>query len=32
MAENGIGAATRRKEDYRFLTGDGHYKIGRAHV
>ncbi len=25
MAENGIGAATRRKEDYRFLTGSGHY-------
>jgi len=25
MAENGIGAATRRKEDYRFLTGNGHY-------
>ncbi len=25
MAENGIGAATRRKEDQRFLTGKGHY-------
>lgn len=25
MAENGIGAAVRRKEDYRFLTGRGNY-------
>ena len=25
MAENGIGAAARRKEDYRFLTGQGTY-------
>ena len=25
MAENGIGAAPRRKEDYRFITGQGTY-------
>ncbi len=25
MAETGIGAAVRRKEDFRFLTGKGHY-------
>ena len=25
MAETGIGAAVRRKEDYRFLTGKGNY-------
>ena len=25
MADSGIGAAVRRKEDYRFLTGQGHY-------
>ncbi len=25
MTENGIGAAVRRKEDYRFITGKGHY-------
>ena len=25
MTEQGIGAAVRRKEDYRFLTGNGHY-------
>ncbi len=25
MAETGIGAAVRRKEDYRFLTGRGRY-------
>jgi carbon-monoxide dehydrogenase large subunit len=25
MAENGIGAAVRRKEDYRFITGGGQY-------
>ena len=25
MAENGIGVAVRRKEDFRFLTGNGHY-------
>ncbi|MEM7016050.1 MAG: xanthine dehydrogenase family protein molybdopterin-binding subunit [Pseudomonadota bacterium] len=25
MAENGIGAAVRRKEDYRFITGQGKY-------
>ncbi len=25
MAEQGIGASVRRKEDYRFLTGQGRY-------
>ena len=25
MAENGIGAAARRKEDFRFITGKGTY-------
>jgi carbon-monoxide dehydrogenase large subunit len=25
MTENGMGAAVRRKEDYRFLTGNGNY-------
>ena len=25
MADDGIGASVRRKEDYRFLTGNGHY-------
>ena len=25
MADDGIGARLRRKEDYRFLTGNGHY-------
>lgn len=25
MSETGIGAAVRRKEDYRFITGEGHY-------
>ncbi|MDP6388636.1 MAG: xanthine dehydrogenase family protein molybdopterin-binding subunit [Alphaproteobacteria bacterium] len=25
MTEQGVGAAVRRKEDYRFLTGNGHY-------
>ena len=25
MSENGIGAAVRRKEDFRFITGAGHY-------
>ncbi len=25
MSETGIGAAVRRKEDYRFITGAGHY-------
>ena len=25
MAENGVGASVRRKEDYRFLTGKGSY-------
>jgi carbon-monoxide dehydrogenase large subunit len=25
MVENGIGAAVRRKEDYRFITGSGNY-------
>jgi len=25
MTSEGIGAAVRRKEDYRFLTGNGHY-------
>ena len=25
MAENGIGASVRRKEDFRFLTGRGTY-------
>jgi len=25
MADSGIGAAVRRKEDHRFLTGQGHY-------
>ena len=25
MAEDGIGASVRRKEDYRFLIGEGHY-------
>jgi len=25
MTEQGIGAAVQRKEDYRFLTGNGHY-------
>jgi carbon-monoxide dehydrogenase large subunit len=25
MAEGGIGASVRRKEDFRFLTGSGHY-------
>ena len=25
MAETGIGASVRRKEDYRFLTGRGRY-------
>jgi carbon-monoxide dehydrogenase large subunit len=25
MTENGIGAAVRRKEDHRFITGRGQY-------
>lgn len=25
MTENGIGAAVRRKEDHRFITGQGRY-------
>ena len=25
MSDHGIGASIRRKEDYRFLTGNGHY-------
>ncbi len=25
MSEHGMGASVRRKEDYRFLTGNGHY-------
>ena len=25
MADDGIGASVRRKEDYRFLTGNGHF-------
>ena len=33
MAENGIGAAVRRKEDHRFITGAGNYTddINRPH-
>lgn len=33
MAENGIGAAVRRKEDHRFITGRGNYvdDINRPH-
>ena len=33
MAENGIGAAVRRKEDHRFITGTGTYTddINRPH-
>ncbi len=36
MAENGIGASVKRKEDYRFLTGNGTYtddinRPGQAH-
>ena len=33
MTENGIGAAVRRKEDRRFLTGKGQYTddINRPH-
>ena len=37
MSGDGIGAAVRRKEDYRFLTGNGHYtddinRYGQAHA
>ena len=37
MTEQGIGASVRRKEDYRFLTGNGHYlddmnRPGQAHA
>ena len=37
MADTGIGAAVRRKEDHRFLTGKGHYtddinRPGQAHA
>ena len=33
MTENGIGAAVRRKEDHRFITGRGQYvdDINRPH-
>ena len=33
MTENGIGAAVRRKEDQRFITGKGQYTddINRPH-
>ena len=37
MAENGVGASVRRKEDYRFLTGKGSYTddlnvVGQTHA
>ena len=37
MSETGIGASVRRKEDFRFITGNGHYtddinRPGQAHA
>ena len=37
MAENGVGASVRRKEDHRFLTGKGSYTddlnvVGQTHA